>query len=89
MKYSTNKASRLFSRMGEDVNIPNSKCFELLNNKEERKAFECYLENSKTGDSMANYMVAEMYLNGSGVEANEKKHLNIILIRMSHLLYTD
>lgn len=59
--------------MGEDVNIPNSKCFELLNNKEERKAFECYLENSKTGDSMANYMVAEMYLNGSGVEANERK----------------
>lgn len=55
------------------MNIPNSKCFELLNNKKERKAFECFLENSKTGDSMANYMVAEMYLTGGGVDKDEKK----------------
>jgi uncharacterized protein len=59
--------------MEEYVNIQNKKCFELLNNKEERKAFECFLENSKTGDSTANYMVAEMYLHGSGVDTDEKK----------------
>jgi hypothetical protein len=36
--------------MGEDVNIPNSKCFELLNNKEERKAF--ILEKAQKKESI-------------------------------------
>jgi TPR repeat protein len=45
---------------------------EFLNNKEERKAFECYLENSKNGDAMANYMVGELFLNGTGVEIDYK-----------------
>jgi len=46
----------------------NKKCFELLTANEEVKAFSCFLENSKTGDSMANYMVGEMYLNGTGTQ---------------------
>jgi len=40
----------------KDKNL-NKKCFELLTSNEEVKAFSCFLENSKTGDSMANYMV--------------------------------
>ena len=51
----------------KDKNL-NKKCFELLTANEEVKAFSCFLENSKTGDSMANYMVGEMYLNGTGTQ---------------------
>jgi TPR repeat protein len=62
-----------------DTNI-NSECYSLLFDKEEEKAFECFLANSKTGDSNANYMMGEMYLNGSGTNKDElnaiKHYLN-------------
>jgi len=62
-----------------DTNI-NGECYTLLSNKEEEKAFECFLTKSQTGDSNANHMVGEMYLNGCGTSKNElnaiKHYLN-------------
>lgn len=77
------------------MNILNGKCFELLNNKNERDAFECFLENAKTGDSLANYMVGEMYLNGSGITEDPKNacqfYLNsqepLALYRLGQIYY--
>ena len=57
----------------------NKDCHSLLFDKKYEEAFLCFLENSKTGDSSANYMIGEMYLNGSGTEKNSFKAVEYYL----------